>query len=63
MRFGWVIEGHFLQAISVLLVIGLFLVLFAWLVRPAQAKPREAEEQADATRHTKYKDDDFIGLD
>ena len=59
---AWVIEGHFLQAIRLLLIIGFFLVLFAWPVRPAQAKPREAEEQADATRHRKYEDDDFIGL-
>lgn len=63
MRFGWIIEGHFLQAICVLLVIGLMLVLFAWLVRPVKPKPQKAEEQAGAAGRTKYTDDDFIGLD
>ena len=60
---GWVITGHFLQAISVLLVIGLFLVLFAWLVRPVPPKTQEAKEQSDPTGPRKYSDDDFIGLD
>lgn len=63
MRFGWVIEGYFLQALCVLLVIGLMLILFAWLVRPVKPKPRETEKQVDAAGHTKYADDDFIGLD
>ena len=64
---AWFLQGHFLQAISLLLVIGLMLVLFAWLVRAFQLKPEEAEEQSDPISdpigHTKYTDDDYIGLD
>ena len=63
MGISWVIEGRFLQAISLLLVITLIIVLFVWLLRVAQRQPQEAEEQTDATGHKKYTDDDFIGLD
>ena len=59
----WVIEGHFLQAMSLLLVIALIITLFMGLIHAFQRQPQEAEEQADETEHRKYTDDDFIGLD
>ena len=59
----WVIQGHFLQAMSLLLVIALLIALFMWLIRAFQRQPQKAEEQVDETEHRKYTDDDFIGLD
>ena len=63
MNITWVIEGHFLQAITLLLVIVLFITLFIWLVRSPRPQPQKAKDQPDATEHRKYSDDDFIGLD
>lgn len=63
MDIRWVIEGHFLQAIRLLLVILLIITLFVWLARSVQHQPREAEEGTDAIGHMKYTEDHFIGLD
>ena len=59
----WIIEGRFLQAICLLLVISLSIVVFAWLVRAIQRKFQKEEEPEETPHSKQYTDDDFVGLE
>ena len=59
----WIFEGHYLQAITVLLVIALMVTVFAWLIRTIQRRLSEDEGEKEAETEPKPYNKDIIGLD